>query len=122
MPTHSQGTVKAPVTEFSLGKTVTNSVSSIFENSPIHQGELTEASIKEQYQNEVLDAEINDGGHTFGIYRTSYADAPNIADENAKKNQLFEEIFFFQDFYFVLLLECQFYSFSFCQISSSILL
>ena len=80
MPTHSQGTVKAPVTEFSLGKTGTNSVSSIFENSPIHQGELTEASIKEQYQNEVLDAEINDGGHTFGIYRTSYADAPNIAD------------------------------------------
>jgi hypothetical protein len=80
MPTHSQGTVKPAVTEFSLGKTGANNIASIFEGSPIHAGEMTESSVKEQYQNEVLDAEINDGGHTFGTYNTSYADAPDLAD------------------------------------------
>ena len=80
MPTHSQGTVKANVTEFTMGKTGTNNVASIFEGSPIHAGELTEDSVKEQYQNEVLDAEINDGGHTFGTYQTGYVEAPDLND------------------------------------------
>ena len=80
MPTHNQGTVKSSVTEFSLGKTGTNAVATIFGNSPIHSGELTEASVKEQYQNEVLDAEINDGGHTFGTYKTGYVDAPDLSE------------------------------------------
>lgn len=78
MPTHSQGTVKSPVSNFSLGKTGTNNVAAIFEGSPIHSGELTEDSVKEQYQNEVLDAEINDGGHTFGTFQTGYVDAPDL--------------------------------------------
>ncbi len=80
MPTHSQGTVKTNVTEFSLGKTGTNNVASIFERSPIHSGDITAASIKEQFQNEVLDAEINDAGHTFGTYHTGYSEAPDLND------------------------------------------
>jgi hypothetical protein len=80
MPTHNQGTVKPAVTEFTLGKTGANNIASIFEHSPIHAGEMTEDSIKEQYQNEVMDAEINDGGHTFGTYNTSYSEAPDLGD------------------------------------------
>ena len=80
MPTHSQGTVKPAITEFSMGKTGANNIASIFQHSPIHSGEMTEASVREQFQNEVLDAEINDGGHTFGTYSTSYVDAPDLAD------------------------------------------
>ena len=80
MPTHSQGTVKAAVTEFSLGKTGTNNVASIFERSPIHAGEITAESISEQFQNEVLNGEINDAGHTFGTFSTGYSDAPDLND------------------------------------------
>ena len=80
MPTHSQGTVKTNVTEFALGKTGTNNVASIFQKSPIHSGDVTADSIKEQFQNEVLDAEINDAGHTFGTFNTSYAEAPDLND------------------------------------------
>jgi len=80
MPTHKQGTVDAPVTNKAMGKTDTNDLKAIFQGSPIHSGDMTDESIRGQYQDEVLDGEINDGGHTFGNYDTAYADAPDLSE------------------------------------------
>ena len=52
-----------------------------YENVSTFETERCEVNgIKEQYQNEVLDAEINDGGHTFGTYKTGYVDAPDLSE------------------------------------------
>ena len=80
MPTHNQGTTEAPVTERGMGKAATNDLNNIYSDSPIHKGEMDADSIKKQFQDEVLDAVVNDGGHTFGLFDTSYAEAPDLAD------------------------------------------
>mgnify|MGYP001179042808 CR=1 FL=1 len=80
MPTHTQGTVDAPVTKRSAGKTDTNDLKAIYSQSPMYKGEVTPESIKAQFQNEVIDAVINDQGHTFGTFDTNYVDAPNLED------------------------------------------
>ena len=80
MPTHTQGTVNPPVTERSMGKAGTNNLKGIFTQSPIYTEELSEESIRQEFQDTVLDATINDGGHTFGTFETGYVDAPDLAD------------------------------------------
>ena len=79
MPTHNQGTVEAPVTNRDIGKTATNDLKSIYAKSPMYLGDMTPESIKEQYQKEVMDAVINDAGHTFGTFDTNYVDAPDLS-------------------------------------------
>ena len=78
MPTHKQETVDPPITERGLGAAASNDLKSMFATSPL--GDLSSDSIKEQYQKEVLDGEINDKGHTFGTYNPNYTDAPDMAD------------------------------------------
>ena len=80
MPTHKQGTVSPPITERGFGKAASNDHSAMFGTSPIHSGEMTPESIAQQYQQEILDGTINDGGHTFGTYDPNYPDAPNMDD------------------------------------------
>jgi hypothetical protein len=76
MANHKQIKVEAIVSEGRMGGHSSANMSSIYASSPIHSGEMTDDSVKEQYQGEVLDAVINDAGHTFGTYDTSYTDAP----------------------------------------------
>ena len=52
-----------------------------FSASPIYVGEVTDASQKKEMQ-DVLDEEINDGGHTFGTFDPDYPDAPNLQQVN----------------------------------------
>lgn len=78
MPTHTQGTVTAPVTDRSMGKAATNDLKGIYGKSPMYLGDLSDESVKEHFQSKVLDATINDGGHTFGTFETGYADAPDL--------------------------------------------
>ena len=66
-------------TDFSLGKSGTARLKKIFTQSPTIE-ELTDDERREFFQNEVLNAVINDGGHTFGTYDTSYSGAPNITE------------------------------------------
>ena len=66
MPNHTQNTVVSPVTDRSLGRTGTNELKGIYPGSPMYTGEITPETIKAQFQDEVLDAVINDKGHTFG--------------------------------------------------------
>ena len=80
MPKAVQGTTDSPVTERSLGKVATNTIKSIFQFSPMYLGEMNPTDVKEHYQDLVMDAVINDGGHTFGTFDTSYTDAPNLED------------------------------------------
>tara|TARA_Y100000310_G_scaffold267698_1_gene279801 strand:- start:3092 stop:3601 length:510 start_codon:yes stop_codon:yes gene_type:complete len=57
------------------GSTVNTALmESIFAGSPIYDGSVNDDERISFYQNDVLDAEINDGGHTFGTYNTNYAD------------------------------------------------
>ena len=80
MPQHKQGTVEPVITERFMGRSASNDLATSFPASPIHSGEMTDESIRAQYQEIVMDAVINDEGHTFGTYDTSYSGAPNLDD------------------------------------------
>lgn len=80
MPTHKQGTVKPPVSDREMGKAGSSDLATIYSTSPIHSGDMTPDTIKSQYQAEVLDGTINDGGHTFGTHDPNYVDAPDLED------------------------------------------
>ena len=80
MPKAVQSTTDAPVTERAFGKVATNDIKSIFQTSPMYLGEMSPEDVKKQYQDEVLDAVINDAGHTFGTFDTNYTEAPNLED------------------------------------------
>ena len=80
MPTHKQTTVKETVTERNMGAAATNDLKTMFATSPMHSGEMSADSVKENYQKTVLDAVINDKGHTFGTFDVNYTDAPNMDD------------------------------------------
>ena len=79
MPTHKQGTVNPPLSERGMGKSASNDLKASYASSPVYN-ELTEDSIKEQYQKEVLDGDVNDGGHTFGVFNRDYVDSPDMGD------------------------------------------
>ncbi len=78
MATHKQGTVKPPVTVRAMGRAGSKVLSAAYASSPIHSGDMSPDSIREQYQKEVLDGVINDGGHTFGTFDPNYAEAPDM--------------------------------------------
>ena len=80
MPSHTQNTVDAPVTDRSLGKTSTNDLKSIYAESPMYNGEMTPDTVKQQFQDDVLDNPINDGGHTFGTFDPNFGEAPDLAE------------------------------------------
>ena len=94
MPTHRQRTVNIDVTPGSLGPVGGRSTSDstqltkIFPASPIHSGQITVDERRKFYQEQVLDAVINDGGHTFGTYDTSYSGAPNMEEVDIGKHNL----------------------------------
>ena len=88
MPSHVQGTVEPPDTNRALNANSsklstsdTKSLKEIFSQSPILSGEMTRDSIREKFQSEVLDAVINDGGHTFGQFNTSYDGGADAAPD-----------------------------------------
>ena len=80
MPTHKQTTVDAPITERGMGASASNNLKSMYATSPMHKGDMTPESVQDQYQEEVLDGETNDSGHTFGLFDPNYVDSPNMGD------------------------------------------
>jgi len=95
MPSHRQRTVNIDTSERSLGSSPANVsthdsrlMTRLFPASPIHSGDITPDSIKSFYQDEVLDSEINDGGHTFNLFDTSYSGAPNMAEVDLATHNL----------------------------------
>lgn len=78
MPTHTQQTVDYLITNRSMGTSDTASIKTSFPASPIHSGEMTVESIKQQFQDEVIDGVVNDGGHTFGTFSRDYVEAPDL--------------------------------------------
>ena len=95
MPSHRQRTVNIDTSERSLGSSPANVsthdsrlMTRLFPASPIHSGDITPDSIKRFYQDEVLDSEINDGGHTFNLFDTSYSGAPNMAEVDLATHNL----------------------------------
>ena len=93
MPSHRQRTVDIRSTSRALNSPNlsthdTSLMTRLFPASPIHSGDVTPDSLREMYQSEVLDAVINDGGHTFGTFDTSYTGAPNMADVDVGANNL----------------------------------
>jgi hypothetical protein len=80
MPTHKQITVNSAVTDKGLGTAATNDLRNIYTKSPIYNDEVSNDGLREEYQEIVMDAVINDGGHTFGTFDTAYVDAPVLAE------------------------------------------
>jgi hypothetical protein len=75
-----QTTVDPVISDGAMGKRDSATISAIFSTSPIHDGSLTNDERRGYYQDEVLDAVINDEGHTFGTYDSSYKNAPSFDD------------------------------------------
>ena len=80
MPTHTQKMVETPPSEYAQGSSSTSRLQGIYPESPIYNGDVTDTSLREEYQTQVLDAVINDGGHTFGTFNTGYVDAPDLEE------------------------------------------
>ena len=80
MPTHTQIIVEYLPTDYGDGTSGTATIQSCFPASPMYMGEITDQERKDVFQVLVLDGEVNDGGHTFGLFHRDYVDAPNIAD------------------------------------------
>lgn len=80
MPTHKQKTVSSPVTSRNMGSADTATLKAAFPASPIHMGEMTVDSVRKQFQEQVIDGTVNDGGHTFGQFSLDYTDAPDLAE------------------------------------------
>ena len=78
MPTHKQGTVESIITVRDMGSADTATAQAAFPASPMHLGEMTAESIRQQFQEKVIDGVVNDGGHTFGTFDRDYADAPDL--------------------------------------------
>jgi hypothetical protein len=79
MPTHTQKTVEHLATVRDMGSSDSATVKASFPGSPIHQGEMTAESVRKQFQDEVIDGTVNDGGHTFGTFNKDYSDSPDLA-------------------------------------------
>ena len=80
MPTHKQLIVEVPSTTEALGLQDTETTVACFPASPIHAGEITDDERKSAFEDLVLSAEVNDGGHTFGTQNRDFVDAPNYGD------------------------------------------
>ena len=80
MPSHTQTMVEAVASTKGMGASDTATVQASFPASPIYKGDLTDQSIKDEFQTLVLDGEVNDGGHTFGTYSRDYPNAPDISE------------------------------------------
>ena len=86
MPTAPQIIVQVPhPTEGGLGKSHTRSMQAAFPGSPIYKGELTNDTVKEQFNNVVSVGDPvagrvagDDGGHTFGVVDLDYGAAPDL--------------------------------------------
>jgi len=80
---NKQTMVEAVATKYKLGGTSTEALQAIFPQSPIYLEQLTDENITKDFQADVLDAVINDKGHTFGTFNTGYVDAPDLEDVEA---------------------------------------
>ena len=80
MPSHTQQTVDYLITDRGMGTSSSSTCKAAFPASPIHAGEMTVESIKQQFQDEVIDGSVNDGGHTFGTINRDYIDAPDLGE------------------------------------------
>jgi len=80
MPSHKQNMVEAVVTVADLGSADTTTIQASFPASPIYLGDLTDDGVTEQGQALLLDGEVNDAGHTFGVFERDYTEAPDYGD------------------------------------------
>lgn len=51
-----------------------------YPGSPVYSGEITDNTVTDTYMDIVTNAEVNDGGHTFGTVDLNYTGAPNLED------------------------------------------
>jgi len=88
MPTHRQRTVDIVPTPRSLGGGHSTSdsaqIAEMFPASPIHAGDVTVEERRSLFQRDVLNAVINDGGHTFGTVSTDYVLAPDMSSVDTR--------------------------------------
>lgn len=86
MPTHRQLVVEVPSTTRANGSSDTEALKTAYPGSPLYNnvgGEpsyLTDASVQEFFEGEVIDGEVDDSGHTFGTFNRDYVDAPNLEE------------------------------------------
>ena len=80
MPSHKQLIVEVPASTRANGRADTESLQKAYPQSPIHNGELNDEVVEEQFIALVQEGIVNDGGHTFGEFDRDYTDAPNFED------------------------------------------
>lgn len=87
MPSHRQLVVEVPPTDRARGSSDTAAAQASYPASPIHNGELTDDTVRTFFQEQVIIGIVNDGGHTFGQFDRDYSGAvpgvdgaPNLAE------------------------------------------
>lgn len=80
MPDHRQLVVEVPPSNRDRGRADTAALQAEYPASPIHNGELTDDNIRDQFEMLVIDGVVNDGGHTFGEFNRDYVEAPNLSE------------------------------------------
>ncbi len=80
MPTHKQNTTEAVVTTRGFGKSDTNAMRAAFSNSPLHNGEWSDADLRAFWVKKIQIEPINDGGHTFTVFNQNFVEAPSPED------------------------------------------
>ena len=77
MPSQSQKTVDTQVTNKSLGSSSTTDMQESYPSSPIHNGDLTPAKVKKEFEKLVMNGKVLDG---LGIpeFSRDFEGAPNL--------------------------------------------
>jgi hypothetical protein len=71
---------EVPATNFGLGSSDSQASKLVFSVSPIYNGELSDAKVRETFfaPAELEGTEINDGGYAFGLVDIKYTGTPNF--------------------------------------------
>ena len=78
MPSHRQLVVQVIPSTRAMGNSDTAAAQICYPASPIHSGEMTDLSVRNFFQEQVIIGEISDNGHTFGTFNRDYVDAPDM--------------------------------------------
>jgi len=71
-------TTETPITNTGLGSTSTTDLKICFPASPLYDGTYTEEKVRELFTKLVLAPTIDDKGHTFGVVKMDFSDAPDL--------------------------------------------
>lgn len=72
--------VESEDSAFGPGSSGKKNLQQSYPGSPIHSGEIDDDSVTAQFEELVIEGEVNDGGRWYGTFNRDYEDAPNLEE------------------------------------------